>query len=88
MVEVHSDKMDDDDVHSFLGKHLLLWDEIHKGKLLFKCWVVPGKDPKSAYLAIKHFHQISDGTSMMQMLSLMQDGGDAVTKGPNQIYYP
>ena len=25
---------------------------------------------------------------MMQMLSLMQDGGDTVTKGLNQIYYP
>ena len=53
-----------------------------------KIWIVPGKDKKVAYIVTKHYHQVSDGMSLVQMFSLMQDGGDAVSKGSNRIPYP
>ena len=80
--------MDDDEVHQFQAKQHPLFDELEQGLPLMKIWIVPGKDKDVAYIVTKHYHQLSDGMSLIQMFSLMQDGGDAVTKGSNQIIYP
>ena len=80
--------MDDDEVHEFQAKQHSIFDEIEKGLPLFKIWLVPSKDKNMIYIVSKHYHSISDGLSLLQMFSLMQDGGDDVVRGSNCIVYP
>ena len=71
MVVVHPEAMDDDEVHEFQAKNHPLWHEIEMSHPLIKIWIVPSKEAGVAYIVVKHYHVISDGTSMMQLLSLM-----------------
>ena len=71
MVELHTEAMDDDEVHAFQARNHPLWHEIENGRPLVKIWIVPSREPKVAYIVLKFYHQISDGTSMLQVLSLM-----------------
>ena len=65
MVELHTDMIDDNEVHEFQARNHPLWHEIEQGQPLIKIWIVPSKEPNAAYIVIKHYHQISDGTSML-----------------------
>ena len=76
MVKVHYQTMDDDEVHEFQAQQHTQWDEIKKGQPLFKLWLVVSKTEGAMYIVSKHYHQISDGLSLLQMFSLMQDGED------------
>lgn len=40
------------------------------------------------YIVSKSYHVVCDGLSLLQMFSLMQDGGDQVATGSNRVAYP
>ena len=56
ITELHTEKLDDDEVHEFLSKCLLQWHECEQGQPLIKIWIVPGKDEGTAYIGIKSYH--------------------------------
>ena len=86
-----------------MAKRLETYEEITNELPALKIWLIPakGNEEKQAregeqdlkgtselFIVAKIYHFIGDGLSVLQMFSLMQDGGDGVKYGSNRVRYP
>ena len=62
--------------------------ELFFGLPLFQIWLIRAKDNTCIYIVSKSYHLVCDGLSLLQMFSLMQDGGDEIAKETNRVIYP
>ena len=103
VVEIIDEKLDEKEVQSFVAKRLETYEEITNELPALKIWLIPAKgneekptlgseqDLKGTselFIVAKFYHFTTDGLSILQMFSLMQDGGDEVKYGSNRVRYP
>ena len=55
---------------------------------LVKVFLIPAKEEGICYMVGKIFHTVGDGLTVLQLFSLMQDGGPAIAQGSNKVHYP
>ena len=88
MVVIHDDPLNEKEIQNFIAKQQSTFIEIAKAQPVLKIWLIPSADKpakdkkdqgKSIYIVSKHYHFIADGLSILQMFSLMQDGGTEVS---------
>ena len=81
VVEVVGEKLDEKEVQSFVAKKLETYKEITDELPALKIWLIPAKgngegeqDLKGTselFIVAKFYHFITDGSSILQMFSLM-----------------
>ena len=88
MVEISGSKLDQDGIADFTAKLLENHTEIIEQRPALKIWLVRSQTEGQLFVVAKFYHFYADGLSIMQMVSLMQDGGDEVRFNTNRIMYP
>ena len=88
MVVIHGTELDQEGIQDFTAKILEHHTEIIEQRPALKIWLIPSKTNGQLFVVAKFYHFYADGLSIMQMVSLMQDGGDEVRYNTNPIRYP
>ena len=81
LVEIFDGEMNDKEVSTFTAKILEKHTEIIEKRPPLKIWLIPAKtddkeEKRALYIVAKFYHFWTDGLSIMQMFSLLQDGDD------------
>ena len=92
MVEIHGETLDEESLQQFIAKKLEVYQEVIDGRPMLKIWLIPAASgengTKEIFLFAKFYHFATDGLSITQMFSLMQDGGEEAKYGSNRVRYP